>query len=393
MKSNKAVKSLEIMEMNIEMMNVVSVTSLLMKTLENATKEYARSCVKRCSEMYGFNSEEAEKALNLENLTIQVREMKKRSGAKEKKEIKKKETNKKEKKSSMPMPFIYECVNKDGCHGLAYNGGLFTQCEKKKMDESNYCKGCQLEADKSASGIPSNGTIEERIAKGLMDYKDPKGRSPIAYSKIMEKHSLTRELVESEAGKQNKRIDEIHFAIVEKKEKKEKVGRPKAQKKKVTTQREEVEDLFSGLVFEDEDEEEKNTVIMNEDEEDEEKKQQLEAEKEAKKQQLEAEKEAKKEPKKEAKKESKKEAKKETKNEAKKETKVEEVKEVAAAPKKVTVKRITIEGKQYLKTAENLLYDPETKEEMGIYDPETNTIKDLPNDSEDEVEEDGYSSE
>jgi hypothetical protein len=65
----------------------------------------------------------------------------------------------------------------------------------------------------------------------------------------------------------------------------------------------------------------------------------------------------------------------------------------AAAPKKVTVKRITIDGKQYLKTADNLLYDPETKEEMGIYDPETNTIKELPDDDEDEVEEDGYSSE
>ena len=62
-----------------------------------------------------------------------------------------------------------------------------------------------------------------------------------------------------------------------------------------------------------------------------------------------------------------------------------------SAPKKVTVKRITIDGKQYLKTGENLLYDPETKEEMGIYDPVTNTIKDLPDDSEDELSEDEVS--
>ena len=65
----------------------------------------------------------------------------------------------------------------------------------------------------------------------------------------------------------------------------------------------------------------------------------------------------------------------------------------APAPKKVTVKRITIEGKQYLKTADNLLYDPETKEEMGIYDPATNTIKSLPDDSEDELSEDEYDNE
>jgi len=62
-------------------------------------------------------------------------------------------------------------------------------------------------------------------------------------------------------------------------------------------------------------------------------------------------------------------------------------------PKKVTVKRITIDGKQYLKSSENLLYDPETKEEMGIYDPVTNTIKALPDDSEDELSEDEYDNE
>jgi len=44
-----------------------------------------------------------------------------------------------------------------------------------------------------------------------------------------------------------------------------------------------------------------------------------------------------------------------------------------------------------LKTVENLLYDPETKEEMGIYDPVLNTIKPLPNDDEDELSEDDMS--
>ena len=65
--------------------------------------------------------------------------------------------------------------------------------------------------------------------------------------------------------------------------------------------------------------------------------------------------------------------------------------EAAVPAKKVTVKRITIDGKQYLKTGENLLYDPETKEEMCIYDPVTNTIKALPDDDEDELEEDDMS--
>ena len=76
-------------EMNMEM-NGVSVTSLLMKTLENATREYARECVKKCGMIYGFDVNDAVSRLNLENLSLQVREMKKRSSGKKTKEVKEK---------------------------------------------------------------------------------------------------------------------------------------------------------------------------------------------------------------------------------------------------------------------------------------------------------------
>ena len=61
-------------------------------------------------------------------------------------------------------------------------------------------------------------------------------------------------------------------------------------------------------------------------------------------------------------------------------------------PTKVSVKRITIDGKEYFKTAANILYDPETKEEVGLYDAETNSIKELPDDSDNELQEDEYDS-
>jgi hypothetical protein len=556
-------------EMNIEV-NEMSVTTLLLKTLENATREYARGCVTRCASLYGFDSSEALAALNLENLAIQVREMKKRSSGKKTKEPKEKvEKPKKEKavkekkekavkvvayKPSIPLPFVASMVSEDGCHGLAYNNGLFTQCQKIRMSQSSYCKGCQSEADLNASGAPNNGTVEQRLGCGLMEFRDSKGRSPIAYSKIMEKQHISREEVALEEGKLNIEIDELHFAVVEKKA----IGKPKATKKTVTVvESAPVEDLFAQLVDEDsENESLAATVLLSDSEEevdtkDQEKaerdmmkeadleskkaekaiknaekkqqqaeaaalkkqqqaeeaalkKQQQEAEKaqkkiddqlakeakiaadllakeqkkidelaakEAKKLQLEQEKAAKeqkliddklakekkiadekaaKEQKKidelaakEAKKlqleqekaakeqklidekaakeqklideKAAKEAKKlqqeqekalvqqqkeskKAQQQTKAEPKVAAAKPVeepvaAAAPKKVTVKRITIDGKQYLKTADNLLYDPETKEEMGIYDPETNTIKELPDDDEDEVEEDGYTSE
>jgi len=534
------------------------VTSLLMKTLENATREYARECVKKCGMIYGFDVDDAVSRLNLENLSLQVREMKKRSTGKKTKEPKEpkevktkivkekavKEVKEKPYKVPFALPFVEALVNSDGCHGLAFNGGLFTQCQKIRMSQSKYCKGCQMEADGSASGSPSNGTVEERCSEGLMEFRDSKGRKPIAYTKIMEKQNLTREQVEAEAGKLNIEINEIHFAVVE--TKKAEAGRPKASKKKTVTVEDEsiaVEDLFAQLV-EEESEDESATVLMSDSDNEsvvdtkdlekaernlmkeadseskkvekamksaenkalkeqkladekaakeqkladekaakeqkladekaakeqkiadelaakEAKKQQLEADKiakaekiaadklakeekiaadklakeekiaaekaakeqkiadelaakEAKKQQLEADKIAKEQKKAEelAAKEAKKTEVKKV--EKKVETKKPEAKaaasvaasaatkkaEVAAEEpakveekKKVTVKRITIDGKQYLKTSENLLYDPVTKEEMGIYDPETNTIKELPEDSDDEVSEDGYESE
>ena len=64
--------------------------------------------------------------------------------------------------------------------------------------------------------------------------------------------------------------------------------------------------------------------------------------------------------------------------------------EVDEAPVKVSVKRIKIGEHEYLKSESNILYNPETKEEVGLYDAESNSIKPLPDDDEEELEEDNY---
>ena len=58
----------------------------------------------------------------------------------------------------------------------------------------------------------------------------------------------------------------------------------------------------------------------------------------------------------------------------------------------VKVSRIQIAGKSYLKTSNNLLYNPETKEEVGIWDPDTKTIKPLPEEEDEEEQEEEYDS-
>ena len=62
----------------------------------------------------------------------------------------------------------------------------------------------------------------------------------------------------------------------------------------------------------------------------------------------------------------------------------------SAEPVKVSVTRIKIDDQTYLKSAAGILYNVETKEEVGLYDEETKTIKPLPDDEEEELEEDEY---
>ena len=81
-------------------------------------------------------------------------------------------------------------------------------------------------------------------------------------------------------------------------------------------------------------------------------------------------------------------------SEAKSEAKSKAVAEVVVEvkPTKVTVSRITIGDIKYLKSNTNVLYNPDTREEVGMYDAETNSVKPLPDNEDDEMSEDEYES-
>jgi hypothetical protein len=304
------------------------------------------------------------------------------------------------------------------------------------MENGNFCKGCQAEADKSASGCPDCGTVEGRLATGLYEFKDPKGRSPVSYVKVLEKLKLSIDSAMEESGKLNINIPEEHFVVLEKSKKAK--GRPK---KTGAVEAENVTDLFAKLSAEGDEEEiedgeerpvktsSKQTKAKLSDEEKAAKKAALEeeralkkAEREAKlalereereakraaeKQEREAKRDAEKQER-EAKRaadklerEQKKAAEKAAKEAEKSSQKLVANPEPAPAPApapepapaqaKVSVTRIQIAGKAYLKSSSNILYDPATKEEIGIWDPESKTIKELPEDDE-EVEEEDYDS-
>jgi hypothetical protein len=118
---------------------------------------------------------------------------------------------------------------------------------------------------------------------------------------------------------------------------------------------------------------------------------QMAAEKEAKLKQMAAEKEAKAKQKEGDKKLSKTPSKKPVKDTTVKAAKVE-AEEEPVTNVKVQATRITINGIEYYKTKENILYDPATRDAVGTYDEATNSIKELPEESDDELSEDEYES-
>ena len=181
--------------------------------------------------------------------------------------------------------------------------------------------------------------------------------------------------LEKEKAKEDKILKEIE---------KQKANDEKAAKKKLSEDKEEM----------------KKQKLLNKDVAALEKKSAAEAAIEAKKQAKEQEKLAAIEAKKQAKeqeklalKAAKEQEKKEKKPVNKKSTKPESEEtttEVDEAPVKVSVKRIKIGEHEYLKSESNILYNPETKEEVGLYDAEYNSINPLPDDDEEELEEDEY---
>jgi len=427
----------------------IAVTELLTKTLENCAKDLATRCIKECASRHGFDADEEIRILGLENLVLIRKQMAKKSVSKEKKE---RVVQVKEKKSSFPLPFSSSRVIVSGCQGLAYNRGLFTQCTKKKMENGSFCSGCQSEADKNASGCPDCGTVEQRMASGLYEFKDPKGRSPVSYAKVLDKLKLSAEAAMEEAGKLGRMLELEHFQVAEKvKVKKVGKGRGRPTKSVGVIEAENVTDLFAKLtaegneeVTEDVENEpvkvSKKKVKLSEEEkaakkaaleeeralkkaereeklaaekaEREEKRkaeaEQKKADREAKVAAEKAERESKRATEK-AEREAKKAAEKGTKSKkssksSKKEDAGEEndAEEAVAAPvvtapavaaekTKVTVSRIQIGGVTYLKSSNNILYDPDSKEEVAMWDPVGKKIVDLPEEDEEE-EEEGYES-
>ena len=356
-------------------------TSSLNEGLLRMMEEVRLQTVRSCAEKYGFNSEEALSGLGVLSLC---------EGAK--KPLKKEAKTKAEKEAKPLVPLPFKGSIQEGCcSGLKQNHGLLTQCQTRC--DSEYCKGCQKQCDKNASGKPDCGAVSDRMAAYMngSEFRDAKGRAPIAYAKVLQKLKLTREQVEGEAAKFNIVLEDSDFAAPESKRGRpkkavsdtdsdtsgepKKRGRPKKTEKSVEVSS--TEDLFASLISEVK--AASPRPAAKEAVKELSKKEQKEADKKAAKDKKDAEKQSAKEHKAQEK-----AASKSSKAEIKKEEPVpEEAEEVV-----LSVKKFEFQGKTYLRTADNVLYDAETQDEVGVFNEAQQKIEECELESESEEEDD-----
>jgi hypothetical protein len=198
--------------------SAIYVNEQLNRLMVNAAQDLAQRSIKACAEHYNFDGEEAQRLLGLLNVKL-VRARPVDEKPKKVKVI--------VAKAAFPMPYNGE-FNDACCFALRQNSGLYTQCQTVRKGEAHFCKQCQVLADKT-EGIPEYGTIQMRQAVGIFEYTDPKGRKPVAYTKVMKKYKIDQEKVLEEAGKFNVQINAEHFVVAEVDSKR---GRPSSQKEK-----------------------------------------------------------------------------------------------------------------------------------------------------------------
>ena len=247
----------------------VFMSEQLSRMMVNAAQELAQRAVSECADRYNFDAMEAIRCLGLENIKVE----RKPSG----KMVEKRASKPKVvvAKPAFPLPFNGE-FNDAYCYALRQNNGLYTQCQIARKGDKHYCKSCQALAEKSENGVPEYGIIQERLAVGTFEYVDPKGRKPVAYTKVMKKYKITQEQALEEAGKFNIIINPEHFVVPEAdvkrgrpssqkekapKEPKGAKGRPKKAKKVLLLEGEgDDEDLFASLVADAQEEDEEMVI-------------------------------------------------------------------------------------------------------------------------------------
>lgn len=124
-------------------------------------------------------------------------------------EVEQSEVNELDKRNTKPneIPFIktsytipYYGQVYDTCYGIKTNHDLFTQCSNKRIKNAshNYCKTCLKQSQENSHGFPNAGNIMQRIQCKPHEYRDPRKKLSKPYGAFLKKMKLSRQDVENE---------------------------------------------------------------------------------------------------------------------------------------------------------------------------------------------------
>lgn len=201
-------------------MSTIMITEIMERHIKSMCSEYGSYIVKKLSEKYGFDAEEASREVELPSVKrVDVAAPRRKDVTEKKPKAAAAAKAEKAPVPSIPLPFCGKAV--DGwCVAIVKNNKLYTQCTNTPSSDDGLCKKCVKLVEKDGE-LPF-GLIASRL--DCDTYKDSKDNAPISYAAVMAKLNITREAAEAEAAKFGLTIPEEQFVVVEKSR-----GRPKKE--------------------------------------------------------------------------------------------------------------------------------------------------------------------
>ena len=192
------------------------------KAAAQSATDFSIAVIHALADKYGFDAKEAMAICQISEIKVKKSANRVKGEGKVRSTKTKAEPKPKREVPAFPLPFCGQAVE-DWCLGLRLNHGLHSQCTMERLAGGDYCKTCQKQCDKNASGKPTYGCVADRMACPILEYRDPKAhKQTLPFANVMTKLNITREAAEAEALKFGLTIPEEHFV-----ERASRRGRPK----------------------------------------------------------------------------------------------------------------------------------------------------------------------
>ena len=159
-------------------MTSISLNNIFQKHAASFASDVASQIVKQLSTKHGFDADNELRELGIAEITI-------RTGPASGKQQHVKKTEKRD-TPEIPLPWCGK-VTEGWCNGLRLNHGLYSQCTMIPHSNGIYCSTCQKSADTGSTGKPAYGNVTDRLQCDVLEYVDPKGRKCAPYANVVQK--------------------------------------------------------------------------------------------------------------------------------------------------------------------------------------------------------------